>query len=202
MLALSNRQQSVIAAILLLFTVATRGQHFTTLNNLPGASWAMFFLAGCYLRPIWILPAALLFIWGIDFTPLLMDGSSLHQILSGGKAFCLTPSYFFLVPAYTALWVAGRWYAQHYQFEWYTLVVLIASAFIGATFCELFSSGGFYFFSGRFANPTLSEFTTRIVKYYPSSLQSLAFYLGITAVIHVVLRMTKQAAQNNNTATS
>ena len=202
MLTLSSRQQSIIAAILLLFVVATRGQHFATLNHLPGASWAMFFLAGCYLRPVWVLPAALLFIWGIDFIPLLMDGSSLQQILSGGRAFCLTPSYFFLIPAYSALWFAGRWYAKHYQFEWYTLVVLIASAFIGATFCELFSSGGFYFFSGRFVDPTLSGFIARIVQYYPSSLQSLAFYLDIAAVIHAVLGMAKQAAQNNNTATS
>ena len=48
---------------------------------------------------------------------------------------------------------------------------------------ELFSSGGFYFFSGRF-EPNLAEFGARIARYFPSSLATLAFYVAVAAIVH------------------
>ena len=36
--------------------VCTRGQHVASLDGLPSASWAVFFLAGALLRPVWMLP--------------------------------------------------------------------------------------------------------------------------------------------------
>jgi len=193
MLTLSNRNQVLIGAVLVLLLIATRGQHFDTLHSLPGASWAVFFLAGVYLRPLWILPALLAFVWGLDFTPHLLSNASLAEIVSGGQAFCLTPAYFFLLPAYAALWFAGRWYAERHRFAWRTLLPLTATAFAGAAVCELFSSGGFYFFSGRFAEPTLAEFAGRLVTYFPRYLQSLAFYVGIAAVVHALFELARGA---------
>ncbi len=186
MLTLSNRNQILIGAVLALLLIATRGQHFATLHSLPGATWAVFFLAGIYLRPLRILPAMLVFVWGLDFTPHLLGGATLAEIVGGGQAFCLTPAYLFLLPAYTALWFAGRWYARRYRFEWRTLLPLTAAAFAGAAVCELFSSGGFYFFSGRFNDPTFAEFGARLVKYFPGDLQSLAFYVGIASTVHAL----------------
>lgn len=193
MLTLSNRNQLIIGASLVLLIVATRGQHFATLHSLPDASWAVFFLAGVYLRPVWVLPAMLAFVWGLDFTPHLLSGASLAEIVSGGQAFCLTPAYFFLLPAYGALWFAGRWYARRYRFEWRTLLPLGAAALVGAAVCELFSSGGFYFFSGRFAEPTFDEFAGRLATYFPRYLQSLAFYVGIAAVVHALFGLARGA---------
>ena len=193
MLTLSNRNQILIGAVLALLLIATRGQHFATLHSLPGASWAVFFLAGVYLRPVWILPALLAFVWGLDFAPHLLSGASLAEIVSGGQAFCLTPSYFFLLPAYAALWFAGRWYAGQYRFEWRTLLPLAGAVMIGAVVCELFSSGGFYFFSGRFAEPTLAEFAVRLMTFFPRYLQSLAFYVGIAAVVHALFGIVRGA---------
>lgn len=193
MLTLSNRNQILIGAVLALLLIATRGQHFATLHNLPGASWAVFFLAGIYLRPMWILPALLAFVWGLDFAPHLLSGASLAEIVNGGRAFCLTPAYVFLLPAYGALWFAGRWYAHQYRFEWRTLLPLGAAALAGAAVCELFSSGGFYFFSGRFAEPTLAEFAGRLVTYFPRYLQSMAFYVGIAAVVHALFGLVRGA---------
>lgn len=190
---LSNRNQILIGTVLALLLIATRGQHFATLHSLPGASWAMFFLAGVYLRPVWILPAMLAFVWGLDFTPYLLSGASLAEIVNGGQAFCLTPAYFFLLPAYSALWFTGRWYAGQYRFEWRTLLPLGAAALIGAAVCGLFSSGGFYFFSGRFAEPTFAEFAGRLVTYLPRYLQSLAFYVGIAAVVHALFGLARGA---------
>ncbi len=46
MLILSKQTQIVIGLVLVLLMAVTRGHHFATLNHLPGASWAVFFLAG------------------------------------------------------------------------------------------------------------------------------------------------------------
>jgi hypothetical protein len=186
MLTLSTRNQILIGAVLALLLIATRGQHFATLHSLPGASWAVLFLAGVYLRPVWVLPALLALVWGLDFLPFLMSGASLAEIAGGGQAFCLTPAYVFLLPAYGALWLAGRWYARQHRFEWSTLLPLAAAALAGASACELFSSGGFYFFSGRFDDPTPAGFGARLVEYFPGYLQSLAFYVGIAATVHAL----------------
>lgn len=114
--------------------------------------------------------------------------------MSGGKAFCLTPAYFFLLPAYGALWLTGRWYANQHRFEWRTLMPLSIGVLVGAAVCELFSSGGFYFFSGRFAEPTFAEFGARLLKYFPPSLQSLTFYVAIAAVVHAAFILVHSAS--------
>lgn len=198
MLTLSNRNQILIGVVLAMLLIATRGQHFATLHTLPGASWAVFFLAGVYLRSVWVLPGMLAFVWGLDFTPHLLSGASLAEIMSGGQAFCLTPAYFFLLPAYGALWLSGRWYAGRHRFEKTTLLPLAAAMLVGAAVCELFSSGGFYFFSGRFAEPTFAEFGARLVKFFPFSLQSVAFYVGITALVHALFGLAHGATRGHN----
>jgi len=185
MLTVSARNQIVIGLALATLLMLTRGQHFATLHSLPGASWAVFFLAGIYLRPLWALPALLALTCFLDFAAFTWGGAS---------GFCLTSAYVFLLPAYTSLWLAGRWYAARYRFAWATLAPLAVAAVIGAAVCELFSSGGFYFFSGRFAEPTVAEFGTRLAKYFPPYLGSLAFYVGIAAVVHALLGLTRNSA--------
>lgn len=164
--------------VLVLLMSATRSHHFASLHHLPGASWAVFFLAGVYLRSVWTLPGLLALTWVLDFASFTFGG---------GSGFCLTGAYVFLLPAYSALWLAGRWYANSHRFEWRTLIPLIASVLVGSMVCELFSSGGFYFFSGRFVETSFTEFGQRLIKYYPAYLQSVVFYVGIAAIIHAIL---------------
>ncbi len=193
MLTLANRHQLMIGTVLALLIVTTRNEHFITLHTLPAASWAAFFLAGVYLRPLWVLPAMLAFVWGLDFFPHLASGASLAEIVSGGHAFCLTLAYFFLVPAYGALWFAGRWYAGQHRFQWRTLLPLVGAALAGVTLCEVISSGGFYFFSGRFADTTLVEFGSRLMRFFPASVQAFAFYLVSGAAVHALFSATRGA---------
>ncbi len=57
---------------------------------------------------------------------------------------------------------------------------------MGAAFVAyLFSGGGFYFFSGRYPEPTLAGFLARIAQYVPRHLGNLAFYVGTALVLHV-----------------
>jgi hypothetical protein len=185
---LSNRNQIAIGLALFILMVVTRGEHFATVASLPSASWAVFFLAGFYMRPLWVFPLGFVAAWGIDFMPYLFSGVNLMEVFQGGRHFCITPAYLFLLPAYGALWLAGRWYAGQYRFELRTLFPLFSAAIVGALFCELFSSGGFYLFSGRFVDQSVLEFAGRFVKYFPGSLQSLLFYTGVSVLMHATIR--------------
>ena len=193
----SIRTQALIGAALVLLLVATRGRHFATLHSLPGATWAVFFLAGIHLRPRWALPALLALVWSWHFVPFLLGGAGLQEVFEGGRAFCLTPAYLSLVPAHASLWVAGRWYAQRHPFAWRSLLPLGAAALAGATVCELFSSGGFYWFSGRFAEPNLVEFAGRLVTYFPQSLQAMAIHVAAAAAIHGLILLVRGAVDAN-----
>jgi len=192
MLTLSTRNQIVIGLTLVLLMIVTRGHHFATLEHLPGASWAVFFLAGMHLRPAGVLPGLLALSWMLDFAAFTWGSVS---------GFCLTPAYVFLLPAYSALWLAGRWYAKQHCFEWRMLLPLTLSILAGTLVCELFSSGGFYFFSGRFADPTLAEFGARLLRYFPPYLQSLTFYVGIAIVVHTVYALARGTSSHPHNAT-
>ena len=189
---LSVRNQLTIGAGLVLLMILTREYHFSSLHSLPGASWAIFFLAGLYLCAIWPLVGLFILTWALDFSAYTWGGAS---------SFCLTSSYVFLLPAYSALWYAGSWYARRYQFEWQTLLPLSLSLMTGAAVCELFSSGGFYFFSGRFEETTLIEFGQRLVQYFPHYVGSLVFYIGIAVAIHIMFTFIQGSfrAHNNRT---
>jgi hypothetical protein len=189
---LSVRNQLTIGAGLVLLMILTREYHFSSLHSLPGASWAIFFLAGLYLRAIWPLTGLFILTWALDFSAYTWGGAS---------SFCLTSSYVFLLPAYSALWYVGSWYVRRYQFEWQTLLPLSLSLMTGAAVCELFSSGGFYFFSGRFEETNLIEFGQRLVQYFPHYVGSLVFYIGIAVVIHTMFTFVQGSfrAHNNRT---
>ena len=120
-LTLSTRNQLLIAFMLVLLMIITRSHHFAAMHNLPGASWAIFFLAGVYLRTFWSLPGFLALSWWLDFAAYTWGGAS---------NFCLTPAYVFLLPAYASLWLAGRWYVGRYQFSWSTLKPLSLSILV------------------------------------------------------------------------
>ena len=189
---LSVRNQLTIGAGLVLLMILTREYHFSSLHSLPGASWAIFFLAGLYLRAIWPLVGLFILTWALDFSAYTWGGAS---------SFCLTSSYVFLLPAYSALWYAGSWYARRYQFEWQTLLPLSLSLMTGAAVCELFSSGGFYFFSGRFEETTLIEFGQRLVQYFPHYVGSLVFYIGIAVAIHIMFTFIQGSFRTHNNRT-
>ncbi len=182
-MSLSARTQFIIGLILATLLVLTRSQHFANLHHLPGASWAAFFLAGVYIKSRWGFSALL----GIT---LLVDLSALW---SGLYSSCFTPAYFMLLPAYASLWFAGRWYAKQHDLTLNSLLFLCAAVLVGTFSCELLSSGGYYLFSGKF-EPSLSEFASRLVQYYPYSIESTAFYVTLAALVHSIIA----AIQNQN----
>jgi len=180
MLTLSKTNQILIGIGLTLLIVVTRGDHFASLNNLPSASLAVFFLAGLYLKPKWIFPALLALCAAIDYYVITFNGVS---------SFCVSPAYGFLIPAYGVLWLAGRWFNTQYSFSAKALLPLVGSVAISAMMSELFSSGGFYFLGGRYADPTLAVFGERLMQYFPHQLEGIGFWLGTALIVHVVFAL-------------
>ncbi len=175
MLPMTRNARIVVLLSLTLLMLATRGHHDFTPVHLPDASWAIFFLAGLYLPWRWAFAALFLLAAGIDYVAITWGGVS---------SFCVTGAYGFLVPAYGALWFAGRIYSRGEDLTRRDLLPLALYALMGTLACELLSSGGFYFFSGRYVDPTLGEFAGRLAKYLPGSLRVVALYLGLAALVH------------------
>lgn len=185
---LSQRQQLLVAALFVLLMVMTRGHHFADVNVLPSASWAVFMLAGFYLASKLWFPAFL----GLA---VVLDLMSVY--LGGASNFCVSPAYGFLLPAYGSLWLAGRWYLSKYQFNWSTLVTLTATVVTVTAMAYLFSGGGFYWFSGRYADPAMAEYFSRFVQYYPGNLSKLSFYIAVAAVVHISFRSVNSSQRSN-----
>lgn len=170
-----ERQRSLLIGLALMALLAlTRGQHAITLYQLPEASWAVFFLAGFYIRQTGFLGLLLAEAALLDFAAITFGGVG---------DFCITPAYGFLLPAYGSLWMAGRWYQSRHQYQWSSVPLLAASLMLGAVAAEVFSSGSFYLLSGSFAAPTLAEYATRALTYFPGYLSSLMLYVGIAAML-------------------
>lgn len=178
MINIQQRSQLMIGAILIVLIAITRGHHFASVDHLPSASWAVFFLAGVYLKPLWSFPLLILEAFILDFAAITFGGVS---------SFCVTPAYIMLVPAYASLWWAGRWYAQRHHERWSSLPVLFGSLLVSTGVCQIISSGSFYFYSGRYTDPTMVEMINRLIKYSPSQFEAVLFYVGCAMAIHLFL---------------
>jgi hypothetical protein len=189
MFALTKRHQIVIGLTLVMLMAVTRGYHVTTFQQwLPSASWAAFFLAGVYLRPAWMLAVLL-------GEAALLDYSAIHW--GGVSDFCVSPAYIALLPAYGALWLGGRWYARQHRFALTTLLPLTGVGLLSAAICEFISSASFYFYSGRFPEPTLIELPARLLKYFPFGLASFAFWIGAAVLVHVAAVSLRRSDELN-----
>lgn len=168
MFNLSTKQTVGIAVVFSLILWATRGQHVASMMSLPDATWAIAFMLGFLLSPIlFVIVLAQAFV--IDY---LAMGSYLFNY-----------AYAALIPAYLALWSAGRWLRQHYELQGFRIGQFVMALTGGVAVCELISSGAFYF---QKSNASLLGFTELFGTYFFGNLfftlcyvavASLAFYL-------------------------
>jgi len=170
----SNTMQWLIAAFLLAILLLTRGGYVAHIQD---ASWAVFFLVGFYLRNYLGLPILMLSAIAIDFAVIAARG--------GHQDYYLAPSYLFIVPAYSALWFAGRFVANKYSESLKGLMTFVGAAVVGIVACDLISSGGFYWMSASVMELSIKEFLSRTIEFMPIYLKSTMLYLSIAAVTHV-----------------
>lgn len=173
----------VIALLLALVMVVTRFHNFSAISHfsaisLPDASLAIFFLVGFYLR-------SPLFFVAFFAEAALID--YVATTYAGVSDWCITPAYFFLVPAYAGIWFAGRWYATRHRQTWMTLVPLVAALTVGTLVAFLISNASFYLLSGRFTDLSWIEYSARVAKYLPSYAISTFLYVSFAAFLHVLI---------------
>ena len=175
---LSKTHRWIAGISLMLLMAVTRSSHLGGAADLPDASWAVFFLAAFYLQSLTPFAAFMLAAWLIDLSAVQ---------LGGVDAFCLTPAYFTLVPAYGALWLAGLWYARMHRERPSTVPRLLGTFGLGVVACELFSSGGFYLCSGYFQQPGWAQYLERTATYFPTFLATAVFYLALAVLVHLTV---------------
>ncbi len=172
-----------IFAVLALLMAGTRYNHFGSSVALPDATLAAFLLAGFYLAR-WRWPALLAFAF------LLLEAGAIDYYATAVKGvsdWCVTPAYWFLIPTYAVMMLAGRWFAAREQKSWGSLVVFGVASFISTSIAFLISNASFYLFSGRFPDMGVGEYAARVAQYYPPYVSSALIYLAIAACVHIML---------------
>lgn len=166
---------AVLAAVMMF----TRTHWLSQVIHLPETSLASFFILGYLVRSPFAYAALFLLGFAIDVVVIYY---------LGGSGFCFTPAYWMLVPAYGAMWFAGRFSAD--RFGWTpSALPATAALLVGATFVsQLCSSGGFYFLGGRYPDATIAGFLPRIERYFPGTLLATLLWSGVGAAVYALIR--------------
>lgn len=178
------RKQLPVAAALVLAMTLTRFHHIGSVLHLQDASMAVFFLGGLFLRRHAAFAGYLLLAVVIDYVAVSLRGLSFFE------AYCVTPSYGFLLLAYAALWYAGRLYAPRLRLEAKSLAGALGVGLVAATVSFLISNGAFYWLGGRYAEPHFAEYISRVGQWGPLFVRvtmtyivaGLAAYAGVMAL--------------------
>jgi len=180
--------RSVGFAILALAMAATRfGGHLGTAWSPPDASWAVFFLAGFYLAREWrwALFALLLEAVAIDFAAIRFYGVS---------NYCLTAAYWFILPAYSALWLGGLWLRRGYERLPRDFGRLALSLGLSVSACFLLTQGSFYWLGGRMPQPSVAGWWSNFLTWYAYFMAVTAGYVGLASLGHIALTRHTPAA--------
>ena len=184
-MSLTPSQRAGIFLILALVMTATRVNHFAAL---PDASWAVFFAAGFYLRghlrsafPLLMALAVL-----IDFFVITGQG------IDFWSHYCVSIAYWFLVPAYLALWLGGSVVRAAYRaIGVRELAVLGACAIVAMSVSYAISNGSYYWLSDTWMAGgkvrSLGGWIENLGDWYVPYLRTTLMYVGIGALLHVAV---------------
>lgn len=185
---MNNTQTKTIAILITLIALlaATRVHHFSSALHLPDASLAVFLLAGFYLSR-WAFPILLVEAGLVDYLAINYGGVD---------GWCFSPAYWFLIPTYLVLWLAGRFYAARYQFSLRSLSECTGIAFAATGMAFLISNASFYLLAGYFETMSVAQYGAQVAQYFLPYLQSAFLYLIAAAVLHIVaVQAARRTAQ-------
>lgn len=175
---------TTLAAIALLAVMAaTRSHHFTSLLGPGDATLAAFFLGGLFLRRATWLALFLGMAGLIDFV----------AVQGGTSAWCITPGYALLAPAYGAVWLAGRLSTGAATS---TAGLLRGAGLLAGAVLVFFvvSNVGFYAFSDAGVGRGAIDFALGVAVYLPGYLAQAFLYSGAgLALAHVLIRTGRPA---------
>jgi hypothetical protein len=170
---MTPRQQSFAAASLWTLMAVTRLAHLGLDVHLPDASLAVFFAAALLMLPARFFLVLCASAFAADLLSLGVSSAARH---------CFTLGYLGMLGTYGVMWLAGRFAARQ---RLLSQVPVLAGASVLAF---LSSSGSYYLFSGRFADPTLAEFGERVARYLPNYFATTFAYGAVTIAALAILR--------------
>ena len=146
----------------------------------PDASWAVFFIAGFYLASQWrwALPTLLVEAVAIDFV-------AIHYY--GVSDSCVTAAYWFIVPAYSLLWLGGAWLGRGYQRVPADLRRLAVSLTLSVSACFLLTQGSFYWLGNRIAHESIAGWWSNFLSWYGYFMLVTAGYVGLATLGHIAV---------------
>jgi hypothetical protein len=181
----SNTQRSVVLLLVALLLVSTRlnlPASLTHLGPIPDASWAAFFIGGFYLRSWtrWAFPLFMALAVLVDYAVITGQGMDFWA------HYCMSAAYWFLVPAYFALWLGGLLLRGAYrENNGKALGLLVASLLGSVIVCHLLSQGSFYWLSDGVSAPTFGGWWKNYSDWFVPYLRSTAIYVGLALIVHV-----------------
>jgi hypothetical protein len=162
----SDKNFWALALALGLVMFVIRMGHFGEYGGPPDASWAVFFLAGLWLRDTRMFPAFFALGWGADLAAFSL----------GTPTLCYSPAYFFLIPAYGALWAAGQWVASRAEHR----LPSVAAAVLGsATIAFTVANLGMYLMAPPATSAGLGSFAAQVAGWFPGYLLTMATYVSV-----------------------
>jgi hypothetical protein len=195
---MTSTQRLGIFAALALVMAATRVHLSLFHHDIWDASWGVFFLAGFWLRGTGRWAFALLMAEAV-----LVDYLVISRMgLSFWDHYCVSLGYWFLVPAYGALWIGGSWLAKHQRGNTLaTLGMALAALLASENACYLISNGSFYWLSAHVPAPkSFAAWFENLGDWYLPFLQTTAVYVGLGAVLHVLVVQLARLSQHSGQA--
>ena len=180
-MTLTTRSRVAIFLGLGALMAATRLNHF---GAVPDASWAVFFIAGFYLRGSlrWAFPALMAIAVAVDYAVITGSGQSFWS------HYCVSPGYWFLVPAHLSMWAGGSLLRRHYRpGSLQALGLLPVAVFASVAACHFFAQGGFYWLSDAVANPTVAGWATNYADWFLPYLRTAGIYIALAAVLQAAI---------------
>jgi hypothetical protein len=211
-MTLSSMQRAGIFIILALVMTATRVNHFAAL---PDASWAVFFIAGFYLsadsaatsgtslrglfgfRTVrWAFPLLITLAVLIDFVVITGQG------IDFWSHYCVSVGYWFLLPAYFALWLGGSVLRRLYNGLGARELALLGGLVVAAVSVSyLISNGSYYWLSDTWmAGGKVRSFggwLENLGDWYLPYLRTSAMYVGIAAAVHAGVSLVVRSVLGN-----
>ena len=178
-----SAKHAVAFLLLAALMAATRVHHFA---SIPDASWAVFFAAGFYLRTQWrwAFPALMAI-------AVLVDWYVIHDSgMDFWRHYCVSVSYWFLIPTHAALWMGGAWLSRRDVRRWETAGALAAALLVSVCIAYLLSNGSFYWLSDSWLagrERSFSGWLLNLSHWFLPYLKTTAMYVAGLALLHLAL---------------
>jgi hypothetical protein len=187
-MAMTQTRRLGIFLALALMMAATRIHLSLFQHDVRDASWAVFFLAGFWLRgntrwaglPLFALLMAEAVL--VDYLVITQQGTDFWS------HYCVSAAYWFLLPSYASLWLGGSWLAKRQPgLRLPTLGLAVMALLVSVSVCYLVSNGSFYWLSDSVPLPrSIAAWSVNLRQWYLPFFETTAMYVGLGALVHVL----------------